>query len=292
MQNKAFDISRAPQIPSRADARFGTAPPLGAQPGRSPRIRQIDASPSGLLRSTLIASAAAIGVLTVFYLPAEYGIDPTGLGAVLGLTEMGQIKQQLVGEASQDVAAQTALTDPAIITRLDRMEAQIAAIAAVIGAESGRPAETAAGSRQAAPFGEEQASSELAAGPAMTDQAPPQHEMAAFVAKTAETPTGWRNEASYTLSPGQGVEIKLVMQEGQTARFQWTANGGVLNYATHGDGGGREISYEDGRAIPEQSGELTAAFTGNHGWFWRNRTEAPVTLTLRTGGDYAEFRAP
>jgi len=32
-------------------------------------------------------------------------------------------------------------------------------------------------------------------------------------------------------------------------------------------------------------GGRTAAFTGNHGWFWRNRTAAPVTFTLRTGGD-------
>ena len=34
--------------------------------------------------------------------------------------------------------------------------------------------------------------------------------------------------------------------------------------------------------MPEKAGELVAAFTGNHGWFWRNRTDAPVTVTLRT----------
>ncbi len=45
-------------------------------------------------------------------------------------------------------------------------------------------------------------------------------------------------------------------------------------------------------AVSQQWGELTAAFTGNRGWFWRNRTEEPVTVTLRTGGDYAEVRAP
>ena len=47
----------------------------------------------------------------------------------------------------------------------------------------------------------------------------------------------------------------------------------------------------DGRAgVAEQSGVLRAAFTGNHGWFWRNRTDAPVTLTLRTRGDYSELK--
>ena len=102
----------------------------------------------------------------------------------------------------------------------------------------------------------------------------------------------WRDEVSYTLAPGEGIEVKLVMEEGQTARFEWTANGGVVNYDTHGDGSGQKVSYEQGRGVPEQAGELTAAFTGNHGWFWRNRTDAPVTVTLRTGGAYAEMKAP
>ncbi|SEB03621.1 transmembrane anchor protein [Rubrimonas cliftonensis] len=35
-------------------------------------------------------------------LPAEYGIDPTGVGRVLGLAEMGEIKQELAEEAEQD----------------------------------------------------------------------------------------------------------------------------------------------------------------------------------------------
>ncbi len=52
------------------------------------------------------------------------------------------------------------------------------------------------------------------------------------------------------------------------------------------------MSYEQGRGVPDQSGELVAAFTGNHGWFWRNRTDAPVTVTLRTRGDYAEMKGP
>lgn len=82
------------------------------------------------------------------------------------------------------------------------------------------------------------------------------------------------------------------MEEGAVAEFEWTANGAVVNYDTHGDGGGNSISYDQGRAVADQTGTLTAAFTGNHGWFWRNRTDAPVTVTLRTRGDHSEVRAP
>ncbi len=55
-----------------------------------------------LLRSTVAAATVALVVLLVVVLPAEYGIDPTGAGRVLGLTEMGEIKQELSEEAEQD----------------------------------------------------------------------------------------------------------------------------------------------------------------------------------------------
>jgi hypothetical protein len=51
-----------------------------------------------LLRSTLIAAAAAAFLLTVVILPAEYAVDPTGIGRALGLTQMGDIKRQLALE--------------------------------------------------------------------------------------------------------------------------------------------------------------------------------------------------
>jgi hypothetical protein len=168
-----------------------------------------------------------------------------------------------------------------ILQRLNRIDAQLAALAAVIGAppaavEPAAPAPVEAPAAAAAP--------EAQTAPTAADP------VEAAIAEAAAPE--WRDEVSYTLNPGEGIEVKLAMEEGQVARFAWTANGSVVNFDLHGDGGGQSISYEQGRAVPEASGDLTAAFTGNHGWFWRNRTEAPVTVTLRTGGDYAEMRAP
>lgn len=51
-----------------------------------------------LLRSTLIAAVIASLLLVAVVLPAEYGFDPTGIGSVLGLTEMGRIKASLARE--------------------------------------------------------------------------------------------------------------------------------------------------------------------------------------------------
>lgn len=64
----------------------------------------LDELPSSaqLLRSTAIAAVSAVVILVAVVLPAEYGIDPTGAGRVLGLTEMGEIKSQLAEEAEAD----------------------------------------------------------------------------------------------------------------------------------------------------------------------------------------------
>jgi hypothetical protein len=57
-----------------------------------------------LLRSTAIAIATAAVILVTVVLPSEYAIDPTGVGRVLGLTQMGEIKQQLATEAETEVS--------------------------------------------------------------------------------------------------------------------------------------------------------------------------------------------
>jgi hypothetical protein len=61
-----------------------------------------------MLRSVLIALAVAVVLLFTVVLPAEYGIDPTGVGRVLGLTRMGEIKVRLAKEAAADAAADAA----------------------------------------------------------------------------------------------------------------------------------------------------------------------------------------
>lgn len=283
MQQNRFDINKAPVPPLRAERH-------AVPQGQSGHIQGVDATPGGLVRSTLLSGGAALAILTFFYLPAEYGYDPTGVGGLLGLTEMGNIKQSLYAEADAEdaaLAAPVAVAAPEVIARLDRIDAQLAAISVVIGATPApvvvaEPAPLAKAVPDPAPEPVAEPVLELAPEPEVTAAAEPP------VAPAAT----WRDEASYTLAPGEGIEVKLVMEEGQTARFEWTANGSVVNYDTHGDGGDNKISYEKGREVPEQSGELTAAFTGNHGWFWRNRTDAPLTITVRTAGDYAEMKRP
>jgi len=50
------------------------------------------AAPRKLLLSTLLALVVAALILVSVVLPAEYGIDPSGAGRLLGLTRIGQLK--------------------------------------------------------------------------------------------------------------------------------------------------------------------------------------------------------
>ena len=58
-----------------------------------------------LIISTLIALSVASVLLITTILPAEYGVDPTGIGKHLGLTQMGEIKTQLKEEADGEAGS-------------------------------------------------------------------------------------------------------------------------------------------------------------------------------------------
>lgn len=209
---------------------------------KRPDLNELPSS-AQLLRSTVIALIAAVALLVTVVMPAEYAIDPTGVGRLLGMTQMGELKATLAAEAAAE--------EPAA-------EPQPAVAAA-------QPAPAAA-----------PAPAPVAAAPTPEPQQPPV--------------TMQKHEVNLTLKPNQATEIKLEMKKGAEARFHWTANGGLLNYDTHGDPykapKGFYHGYGKGKQTPEQQGVLVAAFDGKHGWFWRNRSNQTVKLTLRTEGDY------
>lgn len=185
-----------------------------------------------LLRSTILALVAAIAILVTIVLPSEYGIDPTGIGRVLGLKEMGDIKTDLAREAEEDRL------------RSQETDEQSGLVDGILG----------------------------------------------IFLSSADAQEAWKDEISFTLKPGEGIEWKLVMQEGARAEFSWATESGRVNFDLHGDGGGQSISYEKGRGTSGEDGTVTAAFTGNHGWFWRNRDTKDVTVRVLLRGDYSELK--
>ncbi len=189
-----------------------------------------DSLPSSrtLLRSTMMALAVAGAVLVGLVLPAEYGMDPVGIGRLLGLTEGGRIKMALARAAEETTAVEASgVTDSP------------AATSAVVSGQT------------------------------------------------------WRDSMTVTLAPGKGIELKLAMRKGQKAIYQWRATSPDVTYNAHGEPPiptkGLSHSYGRGLSGGEQ-GDLVAAFDGVHGWFWRNRSAGPVSITLQTRGEYQTLK--
>ncbi|MBT7789193.1 MAG: transmembrane anchor protein [Calditrichaeota bacterium] len=68
-------------------------------------------SKAQLLKSTIIGIAIAAVILITTVLPAEFGIDPTGIGKLIGLTKMGEIKTSLSTDAAAERSKKEANKD-------------------------------------------------------------------------------------------------------------------------------------------------------------------------------------
>lgn len=184
-------------------------------------------SPLRLLRATLAAAAMAGVLLVTVVLPAEYGIDPTGIGRATGLYRAPEGAAELLPEATAEGAS------------------------------------AAAGTSTGSLF---------------------------------KSPTPYRSdEMSLTLAPGEGAEIKAQMNAGERLVFSWTSSGGGVDVDMHGETGRRgdeARSYWTGEFEAGGHGAFEAPMTGNHGWFWQNLNDTPVTITVKTSGFYRRLFKP
>lgn len=174
-----------------------------------------------LILSTLAAIAVAAALLISCVLPAEYGIDPTGIGKALGLSKMGEIKTQLAIEAT---APETAKPAPIV---------QIEQVTPAIASES----------------------------------------------------------ITLSLAPGAAAEVKVELSKGESVSYDWAVDVGHVNFDNHGDNPSTKYhNYSKGKAVTQDEGEITAAFDGSHGWYWRNRSKQKVTIKLSVSGKAIQLK--
>jgi len=170
-----------------------------------------DVSEKSLMKATILAIILAAIMLIFFILPAEYNIDPTGIGAKLGLTVLAQpakpekVESQLVKNE----------TDSTINEQKDTVEVVVPA--------------------------------------------------------------------------GRGIEYKFQLSKSQTMSYEWKTDGVELYLDLHGEPEGDTTGYYESYTIAtasEMSGQFTTPFTGVHGWYWKNKTEQDIKVTLTTKGFY------
>jgi len=166
-------------------------------------------------KTLLTASAFAVllaGIIfVVAILPAEFGIDPTGLGSAMQLTQL----------AGQTPSAQ-AITTPS---------------------------------------------------------------------STTQSTLAYREDSvDITVPSGKGLEYKFYLGSGDVLGYDWSTNSGELIYFDfHGEPQGDTIGYFESYAVSTANtvrGTFNAYFEGSHGWYWENKGETDIVVTLKTEGSY------
>lgn len=202
-----------------------------------------------LLKATAIAIITASLLLITIVLPAEYSIDPTGIGAKLGLNKLGDAATTAALAVSKEAAPEKQKVVESSTSSEEKLDAV------------GQPIKP------------------------IDDTVVTKHE------------GDFRTETmTVTIAPSKGVEIKTKMKAGDSFVFYWEANGGEVASDMHGDklnaADGEYTSYWIDTPRASASGAFTAAFEGKHGWYWLNRGDKPVILTVKVSGFQSELFRP
>jgi hypothetical protein len=96
------------------------------------------------------------------------------------------------------------------------------------------------------------------------------------------------DEITFAIAPGDFVEYKYRMDKTAPMLYAWKATG-LVEFDFHTEPQNEEssdpISFDFG-ATESRQGSYVAPFDGMHGWYWKNVTSEPVTLTLASQGFY------
>lgn len=147
-----------------------------------------------LMQSTLMAAIVALTLLITVVMPSEYAIDPTGIGRVLGLKQMGEIKTQLAEEAESDQQAVVNIQAPV-------------ARPATVSTVPDNP-------------------------PVIAQNSAPERDTPSVIPSQETKAAGvQRNQMVITLKPNEAAEIKLDMRKDAQVSYQWTSSGPVTRVA-------------------------------------------------------------
>ena len=169
-----------------------------------------------LLKASIAAVAIAVIAFITLILPAEYNVDPTGVGHALGLTALAQSDKviEVAPTADESKLANTAMK---------------------------------------------------------------------------------KDMTTIVVLAGKGVEYKFFMEKHAEIDYEWETDGTALYFDFHGEPKGDKTGYFKSFTIAtssEMKGLMTVPFTGSHGWYWKNKTDKDVVVTLKTEGHYEVIGNP
>jgi hypothetical protein len=94
----------------------------------------------------------------------------------------------------------------------------------------------------------------------------------------------------------QRTEVKAVLAKNKAIVYDWEVEGGDVYVDFHGHdpskGDHYWVRYEEAgqeEGIKSRHGSLVAPFTGEHGWYWLNTSQGPITIKLTVTGYFEKL---
>jgi hypothetical protein len=223
-----------------------------------------------------VAVVVATLIVVCFVLPAEFRVDPTGVGRATGVLRLAGPKKMSASEA--DALARAAGGEA---------DADAGAEAAVAAALGGRDSEAGALAPTAA-----SADSPGASAAQDTRGSSVRYYGGGYRSDFVEIPLTVAGSAER----GEELEYKVHMKAGDTLAYSWSVSGldnpEEFYFDFHGEAPAREAGAEGTvveyrQATGAQShGTLVAPFDGVFGWYLQNQSEKPVVVHLQISGFY------
>lgn len=92
-----------------------------------------------------------------------------------------------------------------------------------------------------------------------------------------------------TVPAGKGIEYKFHMSKHEKLSYEWVTDCEPLYFDLHDEPEGDTTGYFESYAIAtlaQMKGSFTSPFTGSHGWYWKNNSDAAVAVQLIVAGQY------
>lgn len=100
-----------------------------------------------------------------------------------------------------------------------------------------------------------------------------------------------KDSVKITVPAGKGLEYKIAVLKYGQVKYAWKTNKGILFVDMHGDvkSADKKSGYFESYTVANSNnmaGSFIAPYEGKHGWYFKNKTNQDIEVTINLTGDY------
>lgn len=100
-----------------------------------------------------------------------------------------------------------------------------------------------------------------------------------------------KDSINVTVPAGKGIEYKIAVLKYGQVKYAWKTNQGILFLDMHGDvkSADTKSGYFESYTVANSNnmaGSFIAPYEGKHGWYFKNKSNADIEVTINLTGEY------